>query len=396
MPRYSFRQMTEADLAELIRVRNRVFTGHPLTPADWNDDETCVLAFEDERMVGAIPLDMREFLITPEVSIRTAFENSVGVVDGMRGKGLGTKMLDCAAEFLRPDCHALFVYRGGETSAAYRFYKKTGHVDLHFTRNFVLPNPPALTDSHLVLEEIRRCLEHEEQLLTIFHDSYRGMAGFPRREPGYWKTALDCHIFQEMVYDDLHFAALRTTEGAPEAYALLAYWEEKAQITILEMAVSGGREELWEELLREIAHLAKRRGASVILPSSDTLPCLAVLTRLGFRPGPRGRIILAKILRHKDVFDRIWRGGETLQDLKLTLWTPEFQFVALEGQSGGPDVTLEMKDDVLTRLLLARLDVPSALREERITAYGADPGLLRQIAAALPFCPWIYHHLDDI
>ena len=82
--------------------------------------------------------------------------------------------------------------------------------------------------------------------------------------------------------------------------------------------------------------------------------------------------------------------------MKLTLWTPEFQFVALEGQSGGPDVTLEMKDDVLTRLLLARLDVPSALREERITAYGADPGLLRQITAALPFCPWIYHHLDDI
>ncbi|MEW6355483.1 MAG: GNAT family N-acetyltransferase [Planctomycetota bacterium] len=392
---YAFREMTDADVPEMTRVRNSVFKAHPLKPEDWNEDETCALAFEDDRMVGAIPLDMREFLIAPGVPIRTAFENSVGVLDGMRGKGLGTGMIECAAEFLKPDCHALFVYRGGETSAAYHFYKKTGHVDLHFTRNFVLSSPPSLAEGRIVLEEMSKCLDHEDQLLKLFNASYPGMAGFWKREIGFWPLALDCHIFQEMAYDELLFATLRSGKDIA-AYALLACYEEKAQVIILEMAVADGDIRIWEDLLREIATVAKRRGATVLLPSSDTIPCLPVALRLGFKPGPRGLIILARILRHKDIFDRIWQGGKSLADLKLTIWTPEFQFVALDGTPGGPDVTLEMKNETMTQLLLARVDVKAALADERITAYGADAALLAQIGQGFPFCKWIYHHLDNI
>ncbi|NOZ21816.1 MAG: GNAT family N-acetyltransferase [Planctomycetes bacterium] len=395
MPNYTFRQMTDEDVPEMTRVRNSVFSAHPLKPEDWNKDETCVLAFEDNKMVGAIPLDMREFLIAPGVSIRTAFENSVGVVDGMRGKGLGTKMIECAAEFLEPDCHALFVYRGGETSAAYRFYRKTGHVDLHFTRSFALSSPPSLSDGRIVLEEMDKCLEHESQLLKLFNESYPGMAGFRKREPGFWQVALDCHIFREMAYDDLLFATLRSGETI-DAYALLGCYEEAAKIVIQEMAVAGGDAGLWEKLLWEVANVAKRRGSTVSLPTSDTAPCLPAALKLGFKPGPRGLIILARILRHKDVFDRIWQGDRSLADLKLTLWTPEFQFVALDGKPGGPDVTLEMKNETMTRLLLARADFQAALAEERITAYGADAALLAHIGRGFPFCKWIYHHLDNI
>lgn len=395
MTQYTFREMTRGDLPELIRVRNSVFKGHPLAPEDWNEDETCALAFEGDRMVGAIPLDMREFLIAPGVSIRTAFENSVGVLDEMRGKGLGTGMIECAAGFLEPHCHALFVYRGGETSAAYHFYKKTGHVDLHFTRAFVLQNPPSLSESGLVVRDLKECLGHEAELLRLFQESYPALAGFRKRELGYWRVALDCHIFQEMNYDEVSFAYLGRP-GAMEAYALLAYWEEKAQVVILETAAAGGDLGRWERLLREVADLAKRKGASVVLRSSDTLPCLPAALRLGFRPGSRGSIILARILRHKDVFDRIWRGGASLGKVRLTLWTPERQVVALEGAAGGPDVTLEMKGETLTRLLLCRLDFASALADERITAYGADADLLMEIGKGFPFSRWIYHHLDDI
>ena len=42
-------------------------------------------------------------------------------------------MIEHAVQALEHDVDALFVYRGGEQTAAYRFYRKTNHGDVYYT-----------------------------------------------------------------------------------------------------------------------------------------------------------------------------------------------------------------------------------------------------------------------
>jgi len=387
------REMKRADIPEMTRVRNSIFTRHAIAEADWNEDETAVLAFENGRMVGAIPLDMRDFTITPGVNIRTAFENSVGVVKGMRGKGVGTAMIECAAKFLQRRCHALFVYRGGETSRPYNFYRKTGHHDLHFTRRYTLARPAKLRRSPLITMEAGEALRFEPQLLRMFRDCYGRMAGFRAHERGYYAAALDSHIFQEMRYDFVRLGCVEAG-GGMRAYALFCGSGE--QVIVLEMAARHCSNAAMAKLLAGLGDFAARRNAELVVPTSDTSPFIGTMRRMGFAGGPRGRIILARILRPKAVFDLVWKRPAGLRDLKLVIWTPTFSFTALEGSKDGPSVTLEMKEETMTRLLLARLDLASAITEERVTVRGGDEKIVRRICRGFRFCPWIYHHLDDI
>jgi len=55
-----------------------------------------------------------------------------------------------------------------------------------------------------------------------------------------------------------------------------------------------------------------------------------------------------------------------------------------------------MKEDSLTRLLFARLDLQAAVRQELVTVVGGTESDVTPIARALPFAPWAYHHLDYI
>ena len=53
-----------------------------------------------------------------------------------------------------------------------------------------------------------------------------------------------------------------------------------------------------------------------------------------------------------------------------------------------------MKDETLTRLLLSRIDVLSAIKEERITLHSGSEVLVKEIAKALPFAKWTYQEID--
>jgi hypothetical protein len=55
-----------------------------------------------------------------------------------------------------------------------------------------------------------------------------------------------------------------------------------------------------------------------------------------------------------------------------------------------------MKEEDLHRLLLRRLGLDSAIREQRITVLTGDWDAIRRVASVLAPAPWVYHHLDYI
>jgi hypothetical protein len=55
-----------------------------------------------------------------------------------------------------------------------------------------------------------------------------------------------------------------------------------------------------------------------------------------------------------------------------------------------------MKEEALVRWVLGRLDFRARMREGTITATGANDRIVDALADAMPFTPWVYHHLDYI
>jgi len=128
------------ELDEVLPFRNVVF-GH-VSREHWQAMNcTAIVAREDERLVGFIPLQFREQCL-----------NSGGHPGGLRERrwrrpgdarrGVGTQMMDQAAQFMSDRVDALMVVRGGERSDGYRFYRKAGHGDLMYARRYALPVTP--------------------------------------------------------------------------------------------------------------------------------------------------------------------------------------------------------------------------------------------------------------
>src|SRR5919109_2928748 len=127
------RELSPDDAEPALRLRNRIFS--PIGQEHWAQNQTGAVAYLGQTLVGVIPFTVREFVIAPEVSIWVAMANAVGVADGHRGRGIGSRMMEAAREFLPRWADATFVYTATEAGGPqYRFYRRSGYHDLLYPR----------------------------------------------------------------------------------------------------------------------------------------------------------------------------------------------------------------------------------------------------------------------
>ena len=193
-------ELREDELGEALGFRNAIFT--PVDEGHWRAMRcTAFVAREDGRMVGFIPFQFRDQVIRPGVSVPVAYENAVGVADGLRGRGIGTQIIERAALELAGRVHALMVIRGGERSDGYRFYRKTGHGDvLHgvwYSREPRTGHRPAEAVAGGVTEIDHSVWISLEPRLLALHERRCGHFGGGRvRAGGYWTEILEGHVFR--------------------------------------------------------------------------------------------------------------------------------------------------------------------------------------------------------
>lgn len=394
MSEITAREMSPRELSETLAVRNTIFPA--ITEDDWHGyrEQTASIALRDGAIVGAIPLSFRRFLIRPGQAITTTFENAVGVKEELRGQGVGTKIIDAAAEFLADRCDALMVYRSAERSAAYRFYRKTGHEDLHYIQSYALAEPKR-GKSLVTVGDLDRFLAAEEEVAPIFAGAYAGYAGFPTREPGYWKWAMSSHIWKSLPTE---FAMLQLRyEGRLVGYALLGIrhtrWIDN-RYHIYEMAVESNEHVLAEEILAGAEDYAAERGKGLSMTACRWHPYYPLLKDHGFEADSRCMITMGKPLNPSGMLHSMLAYKPGTSEMTLKIWTPERDFVVETG-NGRRKLVLEMKDETLVRLIMGRVDLRSAIRLEQITAVG-DDSAVEALAEALPFTPWVYHEIDYV
>ncbi len=389
------REYRPGDTADVLEVRNPIFG--PLSAEDWDrycPRMTAGMAYLDGEVVGAIPLDQRDFLLAPQLSVPVAFENAVGVKEEYRGNGIGTAIIEAAREFMADRCDLLMVYPGGERTTGYRFYHKSGHRDLLYLAQ-VRWDPPSGLSSDAQRVDIEVLHDHQDDILRAYNSTYALCGGHAPRGHGYWREALDGQIFIAEPAEILFYRY--PSNGEITAYGIFEIREHhgEGEIEVLEIAGRAGIGGV-RELLQAAAVEAYKRNTVVVDRISVHHPYRYLYRELGFVEERRNLMIMGQVINPQRLFQRVCRFPELVADLKINVWTPTRDYVLFEGPQAEKEIALEAKDIIVERLLTRRLDVMSAFRHDFLTIRNGDEDIAGRLAEALPFSPWCHHQLDWI
>jgi len=396
-----FREMQdENDVAGYFRIHDTVWPKVSMEFwREWTEKEevTMALALMDGEVVGAVPFHIRDFHVRPGVTIQAAFEFSVIVRKDLQGQGIGSKLMTVAKRFLKGRADAMMVYRGGELTPGYNFYFKNEHYDVCYPRPRILREPRDVAEREVRISEIEELYNRENEVLKVFKSAFYKFGGYPERNIGYWRRALRSIIYQELP-QTFKFLYIED-KGSLVGYAIIGKSRGKPLVSILELATLNGRKDLAARLIVSISRFAARNRCTLRIYSPDFSLYDDVLKKAGFIGLPRwesSKIIMAHIVDPESLAKKVWRENENLKNVKVSAWSPRKQVVLHQAETHVPrkEIILEMKDDILTRLLLSRVDLVSAVKQELVTVVKGDMNDVREVAYSLPYTPWEYHEID--
>jgi len=398
-----FREYRPEDAESFVALHDSVFSRVPIRPEFWaawsrRPDVTAAVAVYGDRMVGTVPFHLRSFLLRPKLSVRAAFEYSVGVAEEHRRHGIGSRLMDCAKQFLRGHADVMMVYRGNESSDGYRFYAKNGHSDVAYLREWSLENPTGGMAGCRRLASREDFIGLNRQALPLFRRCYRRFGGHQVRSSEFYADALSSLIFEEVKQD---FVFLTIFKGETlRGYMIVGHRKDMGHMQVLELATEGGAKPPAHRLVEAACAVASQAGCRLSVRCRERGPFADVYRAAGFRPAPRERacmMIMAYPLDIDALARKVFSPQRGLENVQIRLWSPSHSGI-LQPAAKTPrrTIVLEMKDDMLTRLLLSRLDLRHAVQMELVTAHGASEEDIDLIARGVPFCEWEHHGIDYI
>lgn len=392
---------------QALAITNAIFPPIPLER--WREDpkRTANVGFLGDEMVGAISLHPRRFRLVPGVVVDAAFEHDVGVKEEYRGRGVGMAMIKAATEFLRDRCDFLMVWRSGEASPAYRFYnERTYHTVLNYCIAARLKGPlPAGIEATGVSEiPVEEMFAREEEFLAVFHACYSELGGFMEREKGYYRRQSRDVTW---VCIPTAFRLLISERGrALAGYALLVDQtidgKPRDEVSVADFAVRDrADEETAVRLIAAAAAIAQQQSRILRWTRDAQGPWISLLRRLGFETPRRYMALMGICLRPANVFAKFLVhardcGAVKALPLNVWVWTVRRGRVPLhDAGTTAPEVTLEMTEHTLARLMAGRLHFANAVEEQLITlsADGAEAAL-ELLEPVFPYARWDYHHFE--
>ncbi|MCR4322389.1 MAG: GNAT family N-acetyltransferase [Candidatus Brocadiaceae bacterium] len=362
----------------------------------WNN-MTSVVAFDDNKLIGVLPLEKRLFSLGGDRSLNILWVSAAHVEPEYRSQGVGTAMDNKIQEYFFPDFKAVFVYRGDETSKAYRWYNKLGYHEILSVLSFKkdVKRLDAAIDYILLSNEaeIRRW---EDKLFDCFKRYTWSLGGFPLRHRRFWSDKINAHYYKEFyTYSILAI----TSQDKISGYAFLGKTVMKdgiPRVDILEFvapdeSVTGIRDCLYNAIMNFVCQHGLNE-VRIQLSTQD--PHLQWIKSLGFvnrwRFNIMGRLI-----------DPISYFRECLSE-KIDL-EREYQFIiqtpALGEHTigkGKSSIKLFAHDNLLNEILLCRSNISNAVEEGRLVIIDGDKNNIKVLESHFPLNKWQYFHIDYI
>ncbi|MBT3374902.1 MAG: GNAT family N-acetyltransferase [Lentisphaerae bacterium] len=394
----TFREYRPETDSEQVRVLlNGVFTSAPFEVEDWNSwtatDFTAPVAEQNGTIIGAIPLKRRNYKVGQDGETVAWVEHRVGVSEASRAMGIGSAMQTCAKSFLEGRGDVLLVYRGGERSAGYHFYEKNGLYDTTYIRPIALASQEVAaprSELDIAWRSADDFLRQEERWYAIFADCFADRAGYAVRSPGYLNGLASTGLWRRAMRCDFSYA-VATRSGRPVGYAVVG--ERAGSTFLMDLAAEGRQADVAVALVGAAMEGRERLTAY----TQDGTLVADAFTTLGAAPPSRGKggcSIMVHILDPESTAGRVLHPVPALRGLELRYWTPERDGVLQSPQAPDRVITLELKEHMLSRLLMRRLDISAALAEERITLHGGCPEDTALLARAFAPAPWTTCRMD--
>jgi ribosomal protein S18 acetylase RimI-like enzyme len=382
------------EMEELLAFRNAIFT--PVTVPQWRAmDCTGIVAREAGELVGFIPLQYRKQSLNARVSVPVVYENAVGVAEGKRGQGIGTRMMDAGAEFIQDRADLMLVVRGGERTQGYRFYRKSGHSDLMYACQYYLEPEvdwPAADQTGISIVQPEQWLDLEPQLLALHQRQYGRFGGGRQRDAGYWRQALEGHVYAGCNW---WLVTLTGASGRLLGYLVAVQGLRVSKNAVRVYEVVGENWGCVERLLRTARRFAGQAQYVVPLVSLAN-PIRPLLRRMGFAEAESGPQVMARLLRPDRIWRRLSKGSGLSDTLALTAVTPHRTMEVNSPSQPRYQVRLETKEHFLARLFCCRLDLQAALDMEMVRWRDPDPGLRRELCAVLAPSDWVQWYTDYV
>jgi hypothetical protein len=282
---------------------------------------------------------------------------------------------------------ALLVIRGGERSTGYRFYRKTGHGDVSYLRQWFADEVEwGETDAAgCVMLDRERWLSIEPETLALYEQCYGTFGGGQVRIAGHWQRILDGHVYGARPW---HFITCRTAWGALSGYLVATHgtWDVSDDLCVYEVVGTDG--DVVRRLLSAARPLASN-GVYRIPYVSLANPICGTLQEMGFAGSESSPHVMARILRPDRIWQRLADGSDLLQTLALSVSTPHRTVEVNEPPDSRYVVRMETKESLLSRLFCCRLDLEAAVQMEMVRWNVRDEGLARELFEVFRPAEWV-------
>jgi hypothetical protein len=385
------------------------------------DRMTSLLLGPAEAPQAVMPIARRQIRLSPNRTLAAGWLSSNQFASRMSWR---RQTRDSASQWpeLLPELDALLVMRRDESSSAARWYAQTGFADILSIRCLYLDMdaPPAAGQGNSPRYHVKVVTPSDwdadlwqGQMAAVYNDVYATSAGPLPRQDGFWQAALDHHYYRDHYQFQiigLWTAPGANAPGAPASestlvgYAVIGWsgWHSKRpRMDILELATRQWDASVAADLIATTCQLAwskNVRQVRAVISAHD--PYRGHLARMGF-VDRWGYVLQAKWLnpqRHLDTLSAAL--PRELGDFWLQLTSPGQVPLALgRGARSAPAPALALHADAatVTRLLLNRTDIASAIQEgSLLPASPLSDADMARLSHCFPWTPWIFHMLDYI
>ena len=182
------------------------------TELSWEGNNmTGVLAYKNDKIIGAIPLEPRDFTLANQDSTKLLWVSGAHVDQDFRSQGIGGKLDHKIKEHFKDEYNAIFVYRENENSPAYKWYDRMGYTPLLPILAFhkTVKKPEAFLQ-YRIYKKIDDIEKIEMELFNCFKQHHSNFSGIPKRNETYWSKRVKSHCYKKF-YE----------------YTLLTFWEDE-------------------------------------------------------------------------------------------------------------------------------------------------------------------------
>ena len=368
------------------------------TQSSWNGNQmTAILARDNNNnLIGALPLEKREFNIGDGKTIKLLWISAAHVDPEYRSKGIGRKMDSFLRDHFNNKFDAVCAYCGDEKSRAYHWYHQLGFYPilqiLAFRKHVNKIN--CISENRLIFNTEVDIKKYSKSLYSCFEKAIRNYGGFTMRDEKYWSHTFKYHYYKE--FYKFVILAIQSKGNEFDAFALLGETDMKDGIKrydILEFIASSKKTE--KILHNNIESYAYEKNIDEVrIQTSAVEPMSEWVDINGYEYRNRSTNILASLINPSKYIEERYLelGEEKIPDLKIE--TPIHKDIKIMGN--GEKVSLFMNDDTLHQLIFNRLDINHAVKHDKIILVEGYSETLLKISELFYLTPWRYFQSDYI